>query len=213
MKSIDDMLGVAILGCFFHLKKIFKTKCDKKGFKTRYEKDTKFRNFINECSAIAHLPEDKLEEGLNGIEEKYKFEDEKGEEFKEYFLKYIRDVGINGCYPPQTWNCWSRSEDLTNNNQEGSNSKINKTLSQNSPSPALQLCNVVKQIREAHDLLARITVGIPKPKKNPLYTKLAKRRLKLKKNLEEDLKTGDPKEAIDTFLVNIGHNISKSVIA
>jgi len=31
--------------------------------------------------------------------------------------------------------------------------------------------------------------------------------------LEEDLKTGDPKEAIDTFLANIGHNISKSVIA
>ena len=31
MKSIDDMLSVAILGCFFlHLKKIFKTKCDKK---------------------------------------------------------------------------------------------------------------------------------------------------------------------------------------
>ena len=84
---------------------------------------------------------------------------------------------------------------------------------QTSPSPVLQLFNVVKLMREAPDLLARITVGIPKPKKNLLYAKLAKRRLKLKKNFEEDLKTDDPKEALDIFLSNIGHHISHFIAA
>ena len=213
MKSIDEMLDTDILGCFFHFKKIFKEKVDKKGFKSRYEKDMKFRKFINECSSIAHLPEELLEVAVDHIDQKYVFEDEKTQRFKDYFIQYIKDYWINGCYPPRTWNCWSRSEDLTNNNQEGYNSKTNKTLDQNYPSPGLQLCNVINQIREAHDILARIKVGIEKPKKNLKYARLAKRRLKLKKNLKIDLTEGNTVNSIDTFLSSMGNNISKSVSA
>ena len=82
MKSIDDMLeDVDILGCFFHLKKIFKTKVSKKGMKKRYEEDENFRNFVDEFSAIAHLPEDVIETALEYIEKKYNFEDEKADKF------------------------------------------------------------------------------------------------------------------------------------
>ena len=107
MKSIDEMLDADILGCFFHLKKIFKEKVDKKGFKSRYEKDMKFRKFINECSYNAHLPEELLEVAVDHLDKKYVFEDEKTKRFKEYFIQYIKDYWINGCYPPRTWNCWS----------------------------------------------------------------------------------------------------------
>ena len=53
------------------------------------------------------------------------FEDEKAEEFKANLIKYMRDFWINGCLPPRVWNTFGRSEDLTNNNQEGYNSKFN----------------------------------------------------------------------------------------
>ena len=43
MKSVDEMLGADILGCFFHLKKALKTKVDKKGFKSNYDNDPIFR--------------------------------------------------------------------------------------------------------------------------------------------------------------------------
>ena len=214
MKSIDDMLeNVDILGCFFHLKKIFKTKVDKKGMKNRYEEDYNFRNFVNECSAVAHLPEDVLETAVDYIEKKYNFEDEKADKFKNYFIKYIQDYCINGCYPPRTWNCWSRSEDLTNNNQEGYNSKTNKSLDQNHPSPGLQLCNVVSQIREAHDLLTRTIVGIPKPRNEQKFFKLSKRRLRLKKNFVLDKSSGTLKTDLNNFLSAMGHNMTKSVVA
>ena len=116
MKSVDDMLKVDILGCFFHLKK---TKVDKKGMKTRYESDDEFRSFVNKCSAIAHLPPDDniLSDALDAIDEKYQFPDEKAMEFKVNFLNYIREYWIRGCYPTHIWSCWSRSEDITNNNQ------------------------------------------------------------------------------------------------
>ena len=80
-----------------------------------------FNQFIKECGAIAHLPLEDLTDGINHVEEKFVFEDLKGEEFKSYFIQYIKDYWINGCYPPYVWNCFQRSEDMTNNNQEGYN--------------------------------------------------------------------------------------------
>ena len=59
---------------------------------------------------------------------KFAFEDEEATVFKQDFIKYIRDFWISGCIPPRVWNVFGRSEDLTNNNQEGYNSKFNKEL-------------------------------------------------------------------------------------
>ena len=39
MKAVDEVLQVDILGYFFHLKKVFTNKVDKKGFKIRYQHD------------------------------------------------------------------------------------------------------------------------------------------------------------------------------
>ena len=90
MKAVDDLMpGVDIFGCFFHLKKVFQKKVDKKGMREKYETDQKFNNFVNECGALAHLPEDDLEDGLKHIEAKYTFEEEKMENFKTYMCKYI----------------------------------------------------------------------------------------------------------------------------
>ena len=110
---------------FFSPEKALKTKVDKKGFKNNYENDSRFRKFVNSTAAIAHLPEEDIEEALKNIEDDFTFEEDKVEEFKRYFVKYIKDVWLNGCYPPSTWNCFSRSEDATNNNQVSQdNSKI-----------------------------------------------------------------------------------------
>ena len=81
MKAIDDILDVEILGCFFYLTKAFKNKVDKKGFKTRYETDKTFNNFIKQCGALALLPLEDLSDGIKHIEEKFAFEDNKGKEF------------------------------------------------------------------------------------------------------------------------------------
>ena len=58
-----------------------------------------FRKSVKECVALAHLPLDVLEKGLKHIEEKFEFEDEKANAFEGYFLKYIQEYWIDGCYP------------------------------------------------------------------------------------------------------------------
>ena len=80
LKSFDNMLDCDILGCFFHLKKCFQRRMEKRGFKTRYENDEFFNEFMNQCSALSHLPTKDVEKGLEEIEKKFVFEDEKGEE-------------------------------------------------------------------------------------------------------------------------------------
>ena len=108
LKSIDMMLQCPILGCFFHHKKCFQRKVDRKGFKTKYENDEHFKSFINQCSSFSHLPIEDVEKGLEYIRKKFNFKDERTTEFKEEFLKYILGFWINGCLPPRVWNCFER---------------------------------------------------------------------------------------------------------
>ena len=209
LKAVDDMLEIDVEGCFFHFSKCLKTKVDKRHFKTRYENDLKFQQFIKECGALAHLPLEDLEEGLAKIEDKHIFEDDEANSFKEYFLKYIRDYWIFGCYPPQVWNCWSRSEDLTNNHQEGYNARTNRVLRQTHPSPGILLCHVKAELKLAEQLVAQARVGIEKPRAQPKYKTLAKRRLQMKKMYLEEKRKGNAD--IGSFLANMGHNIMASL--
>ena len=117
MKSIDMFLELDIDGCFFHHKKCFQSRVDKKGMKTRYESDEHFRNFINQTSAISFLPVSDVQEGLDYIEQEFVFDDNRGKDFKADFLKYIQDFWIDGPIPMHIWNVFGRSSDLTNNNQ------------------------------------------------------------------------------------------------
>ena len=100
LKSIDTILKCEILGCFFHLKKCLQRRMDKKGFKTRYEIDELFYEFMNQCSALAHLPTDDIENGLDEIDSKFVFEDTEAFEFKNDFIKYIKSFWIHGCILP-----------------------------------------------------------------------------------------------------------------
>ena len=76
-----------------------------------------------------------IEDGLDYIENKFTFDDDKAIEFKADFIKYIREFWIHGCLPPPIWYVFGRSEDLTNNNQEGFNAKFNRELKETHPSP------------------------------------------------------------------------------
>ena len=75
VKSVDDMLEVDVEGCFFHFTSCLKTKVDKRHMKRRYETDPVFQQFIKECGAIAHLPLEDIEKGLEVVELKFIFED------------------------------------------------------------------------------------------------------------------------------------------
>ena len=209
VKAVDEMLETETEGCFFHFQKNLQEKVDKKGFKTRYEKDIAFQKFVKECGAIAFLPLEDIDKGMDIIEMKHNFDDEKGIEFKSYFINYLRTYWLNGCLPPQVWNCWSRTEDLTNNHQEGYNAKTNRVLRQTHPSPGILLCHVRSELKLAEQLLAQARVGIEKPRAQPKYMKLAKRRWQIMKIYQDEKKGG--KADVSSFLSNMGHNLLSSL--
>ena len=211
MKSIDMMIQCPILGCFFHHKKCFQRRVEKKGFKTRCENDEKFNNFIAEISSISFLPIADVEEGLKHVDKKYNFDDEKAQRFKTEFVEYVLNFWINGPIPVRIWNVFGRSEDTTNNAQEGYNSKFNKELNVTHPSPGVLLCNLRSQIVLAEDKFVRILGGLKKTAQRLAYRELARRRLRLKKQYLDSKEMGDV-NAMDKFLSSMGHNVKTATL-
>ena len=97
---------------------------------------------------------------------------------------------------------------MTNNNQEGYNSKMNKSLEHKHPSPGILLCHIVQGIKLAEGEIAKIRVGINKPKQQPKYKRLVERRLMIKQSYIRDKSRGQ--EDIGAFLSDIGHNVMAS---
>jgi hypothetical protein len=91
-KSIDEMMpGVDILGCFFHLAKVFKKKVDKKNMKKHYNENPEFRKFIKQDVGLSSLPLGDLEIGVKWLNDNVNFEDEEEASFKDYFMEYIEE--------------------------------------------------------------------------------------------------------------------------
>ena len=206
MKSIDMMLQVPIMGCFFHHKKCFQRRVEKKGFKTRFENDEKFNKFIAEISSISFLPISDVQDGLKHVDSKFTFDDEKAQKFKDDFIEYVQKFWIDGPIPVRIWNVFGRSEDTTNNAQEGYNSKFNKELNVTHPSPGVLLCHIRSQIVLSEDKFVRILGGLKKPAQRKTYKELAKRRLVMKKQYLKNKEMGDI-NALEKFLSNMGHNV------
>ena len=83
--------------------------------------------------------------------------------------------------------------------KEGYNLKRNSTHS----SLGSQLSNLMNQIRDAHNLLPRIKVGIPKPTQRFVNAKVAKIRQNIKKTFIEDSRgeLSNEKKAMGKLLI------------
>ena len=105
--------------------------------------------------------------------------------FKTKFINYIDNYWMNGCYPPQVWSTWSRSDEFTNNNQEGFNSRMNRDLKQKYPSPGILLCFLNKQIGDAEIKVTKATIGEAPPRKQFKHKDKAAKRIKLKSDYQK----------------------------
>ena len=213
-KSIDEILPeVDIMGCFFHLAKAFKKKVDHK-MKKNYDENPEFRKFIKQAIGLSSLPLSDIEIGFNWLKDNVHFDDEKEESFKDEFLNYIDTYWINGCFPPFVWNTWKRTEDYTNNNQEGFNSKMNKELKQQHPSPGILLCFIRNQIILAEHKKCEAKVGQPKARQQVKHRNKAEKRLNLKQNYEKakTMRNVNMSQLVGEYLSIMGHNVISATL-
>ena len=90
----------------------------------------------------------------------------------------------------------------------GYNSRTNRTLRHTHPSPGILLCHVYSEIKLAEQTVIQARYGIEKPRAQVKYLKMAKQRLKVKKEYLADKRKG--KEDIGEFLSVMGHNLASS---
>ena len=85
----------------------------------------KFRGVVRRCLALPFIATDELQMvvdqvwnipmGFPSIERE-----------KEEFLLYMQNTWMDGVYSPDTWSCFGRKTDMTNNSQESYNYVLNR---------------------------------------------------------------------------------------
>ena len=167
--------------CYFHFSQAAWRKVQKGGMVVSYMSEKKFRDFIRSVVALAFLPLNQIEAAIDELKavefEKDSPAYEQMTKFREEHLEYIESTWLYGSFQPKLWNQWKKSRNLTNNHNEGYNSRINKILSVFHPNPFVLVCMLVKELGRAEVEALWIKAGNPKKTKmSTLYEKLVFRR-------------------------------------
>ena len=131
-------------GCYFHLSQAAWRQVQSGGVVIAYMGNKEFRNFVRSVVALPFLPLNQLEAAIDDLKA-IDFDKETASyaqivKFKEEFLCYVEKVWIYGNFEPKMWNQWKKATNLTNNNNEGYNSRINKIISATHPNPWVLVC-------------------------------------------------------------------------
>ena len=201
-KAILSVFDVEILGCFFHFSQCLWKKVQSGSMSTLYEQDDKFRDFIRACISLPMLKLDELQDAIEELKST-DFNDENKNANKEEFMNYIQEVWVDGIYPPQTWCCFSRKEDNTNNPQEAYNGVLNRLLQVAHPNPCVLLTKLVAELDNVNYLIQKSKKGKKVIKRRTNYQILFEEKEKLKQKYHKNLISR--KE----YLKSMGHKLRK----
>ena len=153
-----------IKGCYFHFSQAGWRQVQKGGAVVAYMCFKDFRDFVRSVIALPFLPLNQIEaaiDDLNQVEfdRESPFYDE-AIKFKNEFIKYMEDVWLYGNYTPKMWNHWRKPKKITNNNNEGYNSRINKIISVTHPNPWVLVCTLQKELLRAETEVLYLRVRI-----------------------------------------------------
>ena len=189
-----------VLGCFFHFGQSVWKHAQQEKLAQLCEHNLKFKQFIRQCIS---LPMVRLEELQDTIDElrREDFEDSEHNNLKEEFLNYIQTVWVDGVYPPQTWNCFRRKDDNTNNSQEAYNGVLNRLIQVSHPNPYVLLSHLQSELSNA-----QFTIEKSKKAKKVKFQKSNYANLQEE---TEDLKEKYTKKLITRreYLISMGHKI------
>ena len=96
-----------------------------KEFGKLLKKSPKFAGLVHRCLALPFILLNELQAVVDDLKE-IEMDSEASEEGKLEFLEYIQSNWIDGPFNPETWSCFGRRTDLTNNAQESYNKTLNK---------------------------------------------------------------------------------------
>ena len=134
-------------GCFFHFSKAIWRRVRKLKLVRAYMNDKKFKTFVRSLVAIPFLPLNQIREALRSLAVTEFPRELESSKFK--LIEYLEKVWLVGKFPPKMWNLWGKSKELTNNRNEGYNSRVNKIVASYHPNPWILLNKVIKELLKA----------------------------------------------------------------
>ena len=201
-KAILSVFDVEILACFFHFSQCLWKRVQAGSMSVLYVENDKFREFIRSCLSLPMIKLEELQETIDELKAT-DFHNDEENKLKDEFIKYIQEVWVDGIYPPQTWCCFSRKEDNTNNPQEAYNGVLNRLLQVAHPNPCLLLTRLVAELNNAKYII----------QKSKKAKKVFERRTKYQNLFDEKeaLKQKYHKKLISRreYLRSMGHKIRK----
>ena len=184
MKAAAEAWEVVVKGCYFHFTQSGWRFVQRNNMASAYlaDNDQEFKLFIKCMLSLPHVPVEDVEDTLEILKAKeWEFgESPEKHEFKDKFLTHIYEYWVNGVYPPQVWNCFTRKVDLTNNNNESHNNYLANAVKESHPSPATLTVALVKELTMAETKYRKVKSGAKRILK-PRYQELNLRRNNLRK--------------------------------
>ena len=201
-KAILSVFDEEILACFFHFSQCLWKTVQAGSMAVLYDTDDEFQEFIRSCLSLPMVKLEELQDTIDELRET-NFNDDVKNRHKEEFMDYIQQAWVDGIYPPQTWCCFARKEDNTNNPQEAYNGVLNRLLQVAHPNPCLLLTRLVAELNNAKYIV----------QKSKKAKKVVIRKTKYQSLLEEkeNLKQKYHKKLVSRkeYLKSMGHKIRK----
>ncbi len=122
---IEELTGIQVKGCFFHLKQAIHRWVANHSYKILYFNNNNFRIWVNKLGSLALIPLDRLDEGWNHIKT------QKIEHVNlNPIIKYFEDTWLKGIdqFKPEIWNHFEFIGPRSNGDMEGMNRQISMLL-------------------------------------------------------------------------------------
>ena len=118
--------GVEIRGCRFHFGQAVWRKAMKDFGKTL--KSSKcFADLVRQCLGLPYILTDELQDVVDQLKN-IEMENMNLNLMRDKFICYIQNTWRSGIYSPDSWSCFGRKSDSTNNAQEAYNSVLNRII-------------------------------------------------------------------------------------
>ena len=209
---------VNIQFCFYHLTQSIWRKIQSLGLTNRYENDNEFRLFCGQIDALAFLPLEEVNDGIEYLKETVPEE-------AEALLNYFDSTYVSGqlrprrnndglivrfrrtppLFPPNRWNCHQATmlnQPRTNNASEGWNNKFHSLVGQDHPSVWKLIETLQRECARVSAVLLQDERGVrPKKRVKKVYIELQTRL----RNLCED-RISERKSIVE-FLRGVSSNL------
>ena len=173
-----------------------------------YQKDDKFNRFAIRLCSLSFVPTHMIKRALDVLQRRISnFDTERTKSFAQKMIQYIKDTWINGPYCIQDWNIFNIDCQVipaTNNGNEGTNSKLNKTF-ETHPQFYKFVLLVIEELDNSEEKVINILDGVTKPRETERTKELKEDREAQKKLLIErcdnpNATENDIDEDIDRFM-------------